>query len=393
MHRDAAAFAGGVQSVDGRAARLVIDHVDAAHHVVVRRADGHGLFDHVDALEVHGELAHLRKALEDLLGPEVAQVDEHVALHALAEPAPLLDLRLDGARHEVARPELHFVGRVALHEALTFVVDEDAALAARSLGKQHARGGQPGGMELHELGILHGDARAQTRRHAVAGHVRGVRGARPVDAAEPARGDDHRAGAERHDLAVSQVDGHDPLQLSVYGRDVEQVELFEEMHAVLHAVLVQGVQHHVPCLVGRVAAPRARRAAERALGDAALLVARVGHAHRLELQHKLRHPGHEELDGILVGQVIAALDRVEEVAFHGVLGVAVRERRVHAALRGSGVGAGGEHLGQDGHAQRGVLAGVEGGRHAGTSRPHDDDVVRLHPVPYSAILYCSTPCS
>ena len=95
VHRDAAAFAGGVQSVDGRAARLVIDHVDAAHHVVVRRADGHGLFDHVDALEVHGELAHLRKALEDLLGPEVAQIDEHVALHALAEPAPFLDLRLD----------------------------------------------------------------------------------------------------------------------------------------------------------------------------------------------------------------------------------------------------------------------------------------------------------
>ena len=54
------------------------------------------------------------EALEDLLGAEVAEVEQDVAV----EPAPRVDLRLLGARDDVARGELHRVRRVVHEEAL-----------------------------------------------------------------------------------------------------------------------------------------------------------------------------------------------------------------------------------------------------------------------------------
>ena len=64
-------------------------------------------------------------------------------------------------------------GGVALHEALTVRVAEDAALAACGLGEQDAQAGQAGRMELHELHVLQRQAAAEGDGHAVAGQ--GVR--------------------------------------------------------------------------------------------------------------------------------------------------------------------------------------------------------------------------
>ena len=71
--------------------------------------------------EDHRELARPGQALEDLLGAEVAQVEQDVAV----DPAALVDLGLLRAGDDVARGELHRVRRVALEEALALGVEED----------------------------------------------------------------------------------------------------------------------------------------------------------------------------------------------------------------------------------------------------------------------------
>ena len=147
--------------------------------------------------ERHRQLARPVQPLDDLLGAEVAQVEQDVAVDAAA----LVDLGLLGARDDVARGELHRVRRVALQEALALGVEEVGALAAAALGDQHPRRRERRRMELHHLHVLQRDAGAQRHRHPVAGARVGVRRA-DVEPARAARAEDHRLGADRLQAAV-----------------------------------------------------------------------------------------------------------------------------------------------------------------------------------------------
>ena len=185
VHGDACDLAGGVEALErGRSPDV---GVDAAHVVVGARSDGDRLVDRVDAREHHRELARPGQPLEDLLGAEVPQVEQHVAL----DPATLVDLGLLGAGDDVARGQLHRVRRVALEEALALGVEEVRAFAAAALGDQHARRRERRRVELHHLHVLQRHAGAQGHRHRVARARPGVR--RPdVEPARAAGGEDRR---------------------------------------------------------------------------------------------------------------------------------------------------------------------------------------------------------
>ena len=86
--------------------------------------------------------------------------------------------------------------------------------------------------------------------------------------------------------------------------------------------------------------------------------------------------------GVLVGQVVGALHRVERVSFGRVghaLGV-IAERGVDAPLGGDGVAARGVHLAEDGdvHAGRPRL---DGGAQAGQAGADHDELVMDHVAP------------
>jgi len=66
------------------------------------------------------------QALEDPVGAEMPQVEQDVAV----DTAPFVDLGLLGARDDVARRELHRVGRVMLEEALALRVQQVRPLPA-----------------------------------------------------------------------------------------------------------------------------------------------------------------------------------------------------------------------------------------------------------------------
>ena len=118
----AGAFAGGVEARDARLAPGV--RVDAAHGIVLARHDGDRLVDGVDAGEVYRYPPYPRESLQDLLRPEMPQVEVHVFAQLVLEGVAGLDLRLDAPRHDVAGRKLHGLRHVPLHEALALVVDE-----------------------------------------------------------------------------------------------------------------------------------------------------------------------------------------------------------------------------------------------------------------------------
>ncbi|MDT4860489.1 hypothetical protein FQZ97_950570 [compost metagenome] len=146
-----------------------------------------------------------------------------------------------------------------------------------------------------------------------------------------------------------------------------------------HVALVQRVQQRVAGTVRRGAGALHRLlavvggvAAERALVDGAIRVAVERHAEVFELVHDLRRFPAHELDGVLVAQPVRALDGVVEVVVPVVL-AHVAERGADAALRGHGVRACGEHLGEHGHLEAGTRQ-LQRGAHAGAAGTDDDNV-------------------
>ena len=165
----------------------------------------------------------------------------------------------------------------------------------------------------------------------------------------------------------------DPAVVVAHERGGEP--LLEALHlVVLHQLLVEHVQQRLAGDVGHVVGAGGRRAAEGAGAELALLVAVEGHAQVLEVEHLVGRLAAHDLDGVLVAQVVRALDGVERVRLPRVLGV---ERGVDAARRRVGVRADGVDLGDDPHGGAGLRRG-EGGALAGESGSDDEDVVLGH---------------
>jgi hypothetical protein len=151
---------------------------------------------------------------------------------------------------------------------------------------------------------------------------------------------------------------------------------------VLDALLVEGLQDHVAGSVGReTGAPDGRLAvvagvaAELALVDLAVRRAVERQAHVLEFDDGLDGLAGEDLGGVLVDQVVAALDRVEHVPLPVVL-LEVPESGADTALGGAGVGAGGIELRQDGGVDA-FTGQFERGPEAGAAGADDDRVERV----------------
>ena len=160
---------------------------------------------------------------------------------------------------------------------------------------------------------------------------------------------------------------------------VEGVELVEEVHAVLDAVLVERLQDHVTRAVCRVAGAANRClaviagvAAEASLVDLALRRAVERQTHVLEVEHCVDGLAGEDLSGVLVDEVVAALDGVVGVPLVVVF-FDVRQRCRHAALRRTGVRSRRVQLGD--HGSRCLRRGLDCGAHPGSACADDDDVV------------------
>ncbi len=162
---------------------------------------------------------------------------------------------------------------------------------------------------------------------------------------------------------------------------IQRVKLVEELDVVLDAVLIQRLQNHVAGAIGRVAGPAHRGLAvvagvpaEAALVDAALGGAVERHPHLLQVEHRVDGFLAHDLHGVLVGEIVAALDGVERVPLPVVV-LDVGQRGAHAALGRAGVAAGGIQLGQ--HRGTHPRTRLDRGAHPGTARADDHHVVSV----------------
>ena len=153
----------------------------------------------------------------------------------------------------------------------------------------------------------------------------------------------------------------------------------------LVGALDEAVQQVVAGLVGAVAGARVAGAAERPLGDAPVVEAAERAAPVVHLEDDAGGVAGHLDGGVLVGQVVRALDGVEGVLLGRVvvaLGV-VGERRVDAALRGARVAAAGVDLAEDRHVDAGRL-GLDGGAEPREAAADDDELMVRHAGPLSS---------
>ena len=145
------------------------------------------------------------------------------------------------------------------------------------------------------------------------------------------------------ELAGRELDRDEAGNAVLRQDEVEDVVLIEELDALLHALLEQRLQDHVPGPVRRVRralhrgfAVVARVPTEPTLVDLAVGRAVEGQSHPLEVQHGVDRFATHDLDRVLVAEEVAAFDRVVRVPLPVVL-FDVGQRRAHAALRRAGV--------------------------------------------------------
>lgn len=222
---------------------------------------------------------------------------------------------------------------------------------------QHALAGDAGRVELEELHVHQRDAGTQGHRGTVAGVDVRV-GGRAEDLAPAAGGEQGGLGFDQERLAGLDLE-HQRTADHPFGvaDQIDGEELVEEVGARADVLLIEGMQDRVTGAVGRrtgarrlIAAEVLALAAEGALVDLAVVQTREGHAGVLELVDRRDGLATHELDGVLVTQIIRALDRVEHVPVPGVRHH-VGERGVHPALGGDRVRARRKDLGDDGNAQ------------------------------------------
>ena len=312
MDGDAGHLAGGVEA--GDRGRAVDVGLDPAHDVVLAGADLDRLARDVGAREVAPDVDDLAQRLERALARNDGDVEEDAAA-ALADAAALVDLGLLGARDDVARGQLHLVGRVLLHEALAVGVEQVRALAAGALGDEEAVLGQRRRVVLDHLHVHQRRAGPVGLRDAVTRADERVR-RRLVALPGAAGGEDHVLGREGLHAPGADVARHDAHARAVVVEDQrgdEPLLVAIDPLGVLEDLLVEHVEHRLAGDVRDVGGALHRGAAERPQVELALLVAVEGDPDVLEVHDLARRLAAHDLDGVLVAQEIRALDRVEGV--------------------------------------------------------------------------------
>ena len=356
--------------------------MDGGHH-------RHRLARDVHIGEVQADFVHRRQTLQNGFGAQVIHLHQDVIL-VRAAAAAFLDLLVHRARDEVARSQILERGRIALHEAFAFAIEQDRAFAAAAFSQEHARVVDAGGVELPEFHIL--QRNACTRRHAqaVARIDEGI-GGRMVDAPGTASCQQGGFGFEHINFARFHFQGDHAEHVAVGVADqVERHPFHQELGMYREVLLVQGVQHGVAGAVGRGAGALhrlftmvGRVAAKRTLVNGAVGIAVERHAEVFHLVDDLGRLAAHELDGVLVAEPVRSLDGVVEMPFPMVF-THIAETGAHAALRRHRMRTGGEDLGEHSHFEPGARQ-LQRSAHAGAACAHNHHI-KL--APWQVLHHC-----
>ena len=185
-------------------------------------------------------------------------------------------------------------------------------------------------------------------------------------------------GAHGDELARVHIQGDDAVAPALVDAQGGHEPFRVDLDPLGDGPFVEGVEQHVAGDVGGVAGPGVAGAAEGALGDGAVGKPAEGASPVLHLVDDRGRLLAHDLRGVLVGQIIASLDRVEGVLLPGIVpavGV-VGQGRVDAALRGDGMGAGRVDLGDQSHVE--PVAQTDSRPKPRQTAADDEDIVLNH---------------
>ena len=248
----------------------------------------------------------------DALGGNLCEVEVDTCGQPLADAAPLLDLGCNRACYDVTRRELHLLRRIARHKALAVLVDEKRALGTARLGEEYAVDGESRRVELHHLGILERDACVHACNDAVACRTVWIGCAYPIRASVAARCNEHGLCGDADEVARAHIHrDHARKFSSVCHCDLKHLALGDEVHVMCKALLEERVHHCVPCAILEVGCACVGGAAHLALMEMTVLLTIVRIAHIVHLVDDLACILCEVFDGILIAEIVTALDRVK----------------------------------------------------------------------------------
>ena len=122
-------------------------------------------------------------------------------------------------------------------------------------------------------------------------------------------------GADGDELAGADIQDDDAVTLTLFDAQRGDKPFRVDFDPFGHRPFVKGVEQHMAGDIGGIAGSGIAGAAERALGDRAVGEPAERASPVLHLiDDRRRLPAHE-LRGVLIGQIIASLDRIEGVFF------------------------------------------------------------------------------
>ncbi len=294
----------------------------------------------------------------------------HIQKHRTVLAVAVSNFRRHRAAHHVAARQLQLVGRVLVHKTGAVLVDEISPFTAHTFANQNAAAAQTRRVELHHLQIRRRGARAHGMGHAVAGVGHGV-SVVGEQAAIPAGGDADGFGIDLMKLAGLDVHHDGTRSAAIIGSELEQEKFVIHLGAQLDGLLPQRVQHGVAGAVGGVGGAGEVLAAERALRNRAVFLARERTTHAVQVQHRFWRFLAHQVNAVLIADEVRALHRVIRVVVPVVLGV---DGRVHATLRRATVAAQRVNLAHHGSIQT-RRDSFKGRTHPGQPGPDNQNVV------------------
>ena len=375
---DVSALSGGVDT--GQISLPVNVGFDAAHQVVHSRTNWHRLFNHVFASEVNAQLADLAEFFHNQLFAQVSAVQQYTTVDAVTR----IDLGLLRTRHHVSRGQLHHIRSVLLHEPLTVFVPQVCALASGCLREEHSATRYGGGVVLDHFHVHQFSASIVSQGHTIASDNQGV-GARLEQPPTAAGAENDTLGPDSAQLSGAYLQRGYSGNLTFFDDERGYKPFFVTLHAGLYQLLKHDVEQGLTGEVTDEEGTGASLAPKGPSTQLALVVSIERHAHVLHIDQRLTSGAAHNFNGILVAQVVAALDCIVGMVFPIISPVG--QSGVDTTLSGAGVAPYGMNLTDD----RGVGATCpsgDGGSHSSQSRAYYQHIMFQHLIlliPYSSV--------
>ena len=234
-----------------------------------------------------------------------------------------------------------------------------SAFTPGRFGNQHPATRQRGGMVLNHLHVHQLAASVVDQAHAIAGDDECI-GAGLKQSAATARAEDDGLGLDQVQLTGADIQGDDASGLPAFHDERCNKPLFVAAHAGFDELLEHDVEQGLSGEVADEKGAGAPLTAEGSRAQPSLVVPVEGNPHVLHVNKRSAGLSTHHFNGVLVAQVVAALDGVVGVVFPIIS--AVQQCRVDATLGGVGMTPHRVHLADDGGVGSGG-AGRNGGSH------------------------------